>query len=238
MSGFAGTQGIPKPISLLELPSQGTSIGIAMISHKAAVVCSDRLVYFPVPSAFRMADFDKTFSAGKWIGVCTGVMDLSGNTPQTVADILQKDPSRTNLMQECRKLLDAHTCLPEERHIEILLAGLSTDGPTCHRIVLHLDAKNDTVKEFPLNTRSARSHVLIGEEKARKEADHWIVSFGNFERASKMSACHMKKLVEDAVRAGIAKCGDHPSLSGCKACGGKPFSRTIDFKPMSLYSEG
>ena len=231
MSGFVGTQGVFKPTNSRtspELPSQSVSIGIAMISHKAAVVCSDGLVCFPdTPPE---TNFNKTFSVGEWIGVCTGVMDLGGNTPQAIIRILQSNPSLQNLTTECRKLLTAHSCNPDEKHIEILLAGKGIDGPAIHRIILHLDEKNDSIKEFPLSSSGARSYVLIGEEKARQEAARWIDLSGNFERKSKASASHLRKMTMEAIGMAVLWCGDHPSYAGYKACGGRPFSDTIGWK--------
>jgi len=210
------------------------SIAIAIISIKGAAIYSDGLVY-DLASAGQVpvirTDFNKTFATNNLVGACTGIMDLNGNSPQTVAQILAHDPSPENLKSECRKLLNQLTnCPPNARHLEILYATMNLKGPVCYRILLPVNATQDTLEELPHDQKKGpRRYALIGEQKARLAAEQSIKIFGDFERAGKTSISHMRKLVEDAVRAGIKDSGDHPSFRGYKACGGKLFSRTLDF---------
>lgn len=236
-SGYAGVQNTLK--STGTQPSNrifvgDVSIAIAMISVKGAVVCSDGLVYDPPSNGNTPAtriDFDKTFHANDWIGACTGIMDLNGSSPKTIADIINDNPSPENLKIECRKLLNGPTqCSVNARHLEILLLRKSPHDPVCYRITLPVNAMHDSLEEGHHNSKyGARRHFLIGEEKACLAAKESIRLFGNFERSGKTSCSHMRKLSMDSIRAGIAGTGDHPSFSGYKACGGKIFSRSMEF---------
>jgi hypothetical protein len=206
------------------------SLAIALLGSRSGAVASDSIRVSPSGSA--EFDYDKTFSlAGiNILGAHVGLLEFSGRTiAEHVNDIVSN--SRQDNMRKIAELiasqliekLSASEIIVEERKVEILFVGRKKFRAGRYEIRcidIKLNPDTGQIESRPGFFKNPGAFVHTGDEKAREAAEKFLIS--KSDKISGGQANQLKRIAAEAIRQGIANCGQHPKFPDIPACGGEP----------------